>query len=171
PEFQFYFSTSAPKGTPFCRLSCHTSYIDVQCPALSVGSEKQIDKADDEQERHSCEDTESAACHKHTDLVDAQGNHICQQALISDGEKEPFRVVHLSLDRAHSSEAGSAQKVEHQEGVCRDSAHAAGKLSPELHAVFRYFRETVKDTKGSNHVFFCDQSGYSRNRHLPVAPS
>ena len=49
--------------------------------------------------------------------------------MIADGKKCPFGTVHLSADRAHGGNAGSAQQVENQELIAGKGVEALAYIA------------------------------------------
>ena len=90
-----------------------------------------------------------------TDLVHDQSCAVSQSAHITDGDGSPLAVVHLTLDRAHSSEAGSAQQVEDHKGVSGQSGVILRNCCPDLITVLRQLAaEVIQNTEGANTFSF-----------------
>src|SRR5699024_3509730 len=138
---------------------------------LFIRSYQQINKSDNQRSRHNRSDSKLSVHNQVSNLVNAQGHHISQAALITDGKPEPLRVVHLSLNCAHCGKAGSAQQVEYQEGVGAYHGKVSGQMVPNLRAVLGNLGEAVKNAEGSYYIFLCYQAGNRGNRCLPVSPA
>ena len=121
------------KISPFSGIAIlllEVKLLDAELGCFLVGLCKHVD---DECESRYCEDQADdadAACEEAAELVDHQGDEVSEAALVADCEPSPLCVVHLALDCADSREAGSAEKVEDEEGVAGDATVACQLPQP-----------------------------------------
>ena len=145
--------------------------LDLVVANILIGAEHQVQECG---KNHDCHDGEEVEANltgdQAADLVHDQSRAVSQSAHITDGDGSPLAVVHLTLDRAHSSEAGSAQQVEDHKGVSGQSGVILRNCCPDLITVLRQLAaEVIQNTEGANHVLLCDQTRDGSNGCTPVA--
>ena len=136
-----------------------------------VGAEQQVDREGDNSDSNDGEEVEANLTgDQAADLVNDQRSAVGQQAHIADGDGRPLAVVHLALDGAHSSEAGSAQQVEDHEAVSGDRGEVGSNLGPDLIAVLRKLVSIViQNTEGTDNILLGNQAGDRSNGRTPIA--
>ena len=132
--------------------------FDLVITSILVGTDQQVDEANQNHSSHDGEEVEAdLTSDDAAQLVNHQSGAVSQSAHITNGDGGPLAVVHLALDGAHSSEAGSAQQVEDHEGVSRQSGVVLRNSSPDLIAVLRQLAaEVIQNTEGADDVLLCD---------------
>ena len=75
-----------------------------------IGLEQHKQHARDNEYRNDKSDDIQTARERRAYLEDAQRYRVCEQALVSDGERRPFCRVHLASDRADSREEDNHRK-------------------------------------------------------------
>ena len=129
--------------------------FDLVVANILVGTDQQVDEANQNNSSHDGEEVEANLTgDQAADLIDDQRSAVGKQAHIADGDGSPLAVVHLALDGAHSSEAGSAQQVEDHECVSAQSGVISSNEAPDLITVLRQLlaAEVIQNTEGTNHV-------------------
>ena len=136
--------------------------LDFVVVHILVGTYHQVDEGRQDDSSHDGEEVEADLTgDEAAQLVHDQSGAVGQCAHIADSECRPLAVVHLTLDRTHSSEAGSAQQVEDHECVSAQSGVISSNEAPDLVAVLRQLlaAEVIQDAEGANDVLLCDQAG------------
>ena len=175
-RLKFVARNSIIQNTPFqtgqmILLDLGNVDLDLVVANVLVGAEHQVQERG---KNHDCHDGEEVEANLTGDqaaqLVHHQSGAVSQSAHITNGDGGPLAVVHLALDGAHSSEAGSAQQVEDHEAVSGDRGEAGSNLGPDFVAVVRQLVSIViQNTEGTDDILLGDQAGDGRDGCTPVA--